>query len=546
MAPFGISIESVKTDLHFPRLLIIAGLFLLVVSLPLSGLEYPDLEPVDDDKQQEKLLLAPELYLDKAIDSETYIVGPGDVFLITFYGGTQEPIYATILPEGIVAIPSVGKIKLGQITLSKAKERILEQLRLRYRDREIGVSLHNLRLFKVSVAGAVGKPGMIIVSASDRVSEAIKLAGGLQEKASRRNIKLAESEGDTSIADLDYFRASGDLDSDPYLHEGQVIFVPIVSDSFDKIEVYGAVNAPDTFEYRPGDRISDLLTLGFGLSPDADLKNGELLRFDPETGELISIPVDCAQVLANPKSPVDLLLLRDDRLFIRAMAGYHEKETVKITGEVKFPGDYPIQDGCRTLSELVTKAGGLRKDASLSEAEMYVRRQRRGVSTFDQLLQLSADKLTDFELQYLKASSAGRPGKIAVNFKLLFEEKRLEYDVPLHDGDLIRIPKKSYSVTVLGRVVNPGQVPYKEDANLDYYIRFAGGFGYKADKKNIQIIKPNTGSLIKPSRKMTIEMGDRIMVPQTEPTDWWGLFKDAGFFLANLATIYVVIDQAVN
>ena len=99
---------------------------------------------------------------------------------------------------------------------------------------------------------------------------------------------------------------------------------------------------------------------------------------------------------------------------------------------------------------------------------------------------------------------------------------------------------------MLGRVVNPGQVPFKENQSIDYYIFLAGGYGYKADKKNIRIVKANTGSLVKPEKKSPLQMGDRIMVPQTRGTNWWGLIKDAGLFLANVATIYVVVDQALK
>jgi protein involved in polysaccharide export with SLBB domain len=169
-----------------------------------------------------------------------------------------------------------------------------------------------------------------------------------------------------------------------------------------------------------------------------------------------------------------------------------------------------------------------------------------GATTFEQLLRLSTDQLSDFELQYLKTASANQPDLVAVDFRQLLEQNRLEFDVPLQDGDVIIVPPKSFTVTVLGRVVSPGQVPYRDSENVDYYIRLAGGYGYKADKRGIRIIKVNTGSLVKADDDVLIEMGDRIMVPEKTGTDWWGLIKDAGLFLANVATIYVVIDQAIN
>lgn len=519
---------------------------LLAFSVSVGAAEQPE----DKIKWSEELQTPSksERYLDKPVDPETYIVGPGDRFLISFYGAAYEPVEIEILPEGIVAIPEVGAVKLGQVTLTEAKRLIAEKIATRYRGSEIGISLSQLRLFKVNVTGAVEKPGAVVVSASDRVAEAIDKAGGLQLGASRRNISLRESGGHERIADLTYFFATGELTANPYLHEGQVIFVPMVSDSLNTVEIYGAVNQPDTFEYHAGDRVLDLLKLGFGPRTDADLAHCELVRFmahDVDT----SLIVDLTRILADPADAANVELMPDDRLFVRAIAGFHVKEQASVRGEVRFPGDYPLEDGCRTVGDLIKRAGGILPEASLSEAQMTRVPKPAAASeanSFDQLLRLSTEQLTEFELQYLKTSSANQGDKVAVDFRRLVEEGRAEFDVPLQNGDVVIIPPKSYTVTVLGRVVSPGQVPFRTNQNVEYYISLTGGYGYKANKKEIRIIKVNTGSVVKPSKHVPIEMGDRIMVPEKTGTDWWGLIKDAGLFLANVATIYVVVDQAVN
>ena len=338
-------------------------------------------------------------------------------------------------------------------------------------------------------------------------------------------------------------------DANPYLHEGQVVFVPVVSDSFNKIEVYGAVNSPGAFEYKPGDHLSDLLALGFGPAVDADLDSAVLVRFSDDRNGKVSLNIDLKPIVADAGSAANIALVPDDRLFIRALAGYRRKERVTLVGEIRYPGVYPIQEGLRSLKQLIDRAGGLLPQASLSEASM-IRKSEYGAAeaktSFDQLLMMSTDKLTDFELQYLKETSSRRPGKVAVNFELLFGSNRTEHDVPLMDGDLITIPSKSFAITVLGRVVNPGLVPYQEGQAVEYYIRLAGGYGYKANKHDIRIVKANTGALIKADRKTEVAMGDKIMVPQTKGVNMWQLVKDTGIFLANIATIYLVINQALK
>jgi protein involved in polysaccharide export with SLBB domain len=522
-------------------------LLLLLLSIPtMAQQEEPQVRYIEVEPEEEPP--EPERYLDKAIDPETYIVGPGDRFLVTFYGADYDPVKLEILPEGVVAIPSIGEVYLGQISLAGAKEKIKTEIRSRFRVESVGVSLLTLRMFKVNVTGGVNKPGVVVVSASDRVSDALVQAGGPVESASQRNIRLIQSAGDTAFADLIYFNATGELSCNPYLHEGQVIHVPVVSDSLNTVEIYGAVNRAGVFEYKRGDRISDLLALGFGPEVNADLEHALLLRFVERGDSNVSRTIDLRPVVKNPDVPENLLLQPDDRLFLRAIAEYRRKEKASIAGEVRYPGDYPIERGCRTVSELVERAGGLLPTASLAEAEMY--RQSRWTAqdktSFDQLLQLTPDKLTDFELEYLKTSSSGQDRKVAVDFYSLLEQGKEEFDLPLRDGDRVSIPPKSFTVTVLGRVAHPGQVSYTEGKGVNHYIRLAGGYGYKADRDNIRIIKSSTGALVKPEDDQPVQMGDRIMVPQTKEIDWWGVIKDAGIFLANVATIYVVIERALE
>lgn len=501
----------------------------------------------DNDISQNQRVEPPNVLLDRAVDPDHYIIGPGDRLLISFYDIATPPMEVEVLPEGVVSITGVGEVKLGAITLREAKQRIISALKSRFRDRAVTVSLSGIRSFKVSVTGAVKNPGGVVVTASDRVAEAIREAGGRLKKGSARSIRLI-SDSDTLIADLSYYAATGESDKNPYLHEGYEIFVPAVSDSFAKIESYGALKMPGVFEYRPGDRLSDLLALSFGPALNADLKHAELLRFAPDDTSTISKTIDLSELMANKGSDEDLLLQQDDRLFVRAIAGFRPKEQVQIVGEVKFPGSYPIQPGCETLSELIEHAGGLLEGASLDEAEMYRSTEQieAGQTSFEKLLQLSNEKLTDFELQYLKELSAQKPGRVAVDFNRLLKNKDPKFDVRLEDGDYVRIPRKSYAVTVLGRVVNPGQVPYRDRQSVDYYIQAAGGFGYKANKGDIRIIKANTGAVIEADNGVNVGMGDKIMVPQKKPLNLWGTIRDVGFFLANVATVYIVIHQAVN
>ncbi|MGB2768889.1 MAG: SLBB domain-containing protein, partial [Candidatus Zixiibacteriota bacterium] len=142
--------------------------------------------------------------------------------------------------------------------------------------------------------------------------------------------------------------------------------------------------------------------------------------------------------------------------------------------------------------------------------------------------------------------SRENPGRVACDFEKLLADGLKEYDITLKSGDVIRIPPKSMVVNVSGSVVNPGLVPYEPGKDYRYYIARAGGFSWKARQNKIMVIKGQTGERMRPSTRRKIDPGDTILVPERPERDYWKLFRDTILVLGNVATIYLVIQQATE
>ena len=484
---------------------------------------------------------------DQIVDPDKYIVGPGDQLTVFFHGAFSREEQILITPEGSVLISEFGEVDLGQISLSEAKDKIRAALKKRYRNVEISITLSKLRKLKISVDGEVNYPGIFTVSSMDRVTEALKLAGGLENRASERNIRLFRGDSLINVDVLLYAR-SGQANSNPYLIEGDKIVVPPKYRDIGLVEIYGAVKFPGEYEYAEGDRLRELILLGGGLTVDADPSSAVLVRIDPLTDSTIRMAIDLEGVLLDPDSPRNLELNVDDRLFIRSYPNFHAKAQVILDGEVRYPGVYAIKEDTTTLTEVIAMAGGFTAQASLDEAEMF----RAGYSAIedtelDRRIKLSSEEqISDFEREYLIQKSDPKQGRVSVDFKALFIDNIMTQDVVLRDGDRVVIPKYSNTVRILGRVIKPGLISYRESADIDYYIEKAGGFSTGADKGGVRIIKSGSGSILKPSSKNQIEVGDEILVPRDRPTDWWEVTKDVGLFLANLATVYYVVDRIID
>ncbi len=487
----------------------------------------------------------PMQILEKSIDPAEYVLGTGDQLSIDIWGEIHIHYVLTVTPEGNLLIPKVGKVEVGEELLAKAKSITREAILRSHRNAQVTITLVRLRKVKVVVAGAVKAPGIYSVFANTRVSEVIDEAGGFLDNSSRRNIILTRPDGSTTTVDVFRFERLGDRSRNPYVFGGDVIFVPTKEDRINTVGIYGAVKSGGEFEYAPQDSLLDLISLAYGLTMDVDFLQAELIRFNPDNLTTTTIPIDLKGLMLGDDPRKNIALLPDDRVVIRTVPKFHKKDQVIVQGEVYYPGAYHIEEDETKLSEVIAKAGGFTPQASLTEAEM-VRSYNVIDPEFERLKDIPVADMTESEYDYFRLRSREKPGRVACNFEKLFLEGLDAYDVALKSGDVINIPPKSMVVNVSGSVINPGLVPYEPDKDYKYYIDRAGGFSWKARKNKILVIKGQTGERMKPSRRRKIDPGDTILVPEKPERDYWKFFKDTMLVLGNIATIYLVIQQATE
>jgi len=527
-------------------------LLIILLAYAISGAAYAQVVDLEDRmaemenaRKNRPLSSVNSSALDGSVNPDRYVVGPGDELTIVFSGKIVNRHLLTVTPEGSLLVPEFGAIKVSSMSLSDAKDEVITALRSRYRNVPISVFLTGVRRIKVSVAGEVEFPGIYELSAADRVSDAISMTGEPVQDASRRNIRLIRSDS-VHVVDLMGHLRAGRRDMNPYLIEGDVIVVPETDVDLYRVGIYGAVQSPDEFEYSPYDNLGAILMLAYGLSSDADSSRCEIVRFrnDLTTYTMnVSLPTGASWL----DSLRAIKLMPDDRVYFRKKPFYHRTAQVRLLGEVVYPGWYPIIEDTTRLSDIIAKAGGFTLEASLVEATM----DRRGFdaikdSDLEKRLKLSANELNDVEMQYLKYQSADRPGRVSIDLNRLFVNADSTHDLTLKDGDVITVPKMSNTVRVIGNVLRPGLIEYASGMDYKFYIDKSGGFGWKANKRKVRIVKSSSGAIVNPSRKIPIEVGDAIVVPEKLDTDWWGIVKDVGLFLANLATVYIVVDQILE
>src|SRR3989338_3401373 len=117
--------------------------------------------------------------------------------------------------------------------------------------------------YQVHVLGEIRNPGTYRITASDRLSEVLLRAGGVDEQGSQRNVEIRRQSEGTKKIDLLSFQVFGNLANNPYLLDNDVVYVPLRGST---IQVVGAVKRPRDYELKTEKTLADAIKLAGGFT----------------------------------------------------------------------------------------------------------------------------------------------------------------------------------------------------------------------------------------------------------------------------------------
>jgi len=449
----------------------------------------------------DRFLKDPGRFIGARIDANEYIVGPGDVFTVSFVSDDVADIGVRISATGLAFIKSVGAVQIDGMTLREALSAITHAVRGIYTRGDFAVQLAAFRFVRVDVVGEVATPGTYYVPAFWRASEAIELAGGLTPRAESRKIILR---GDNRFAYLDMVRleATGDISADPMISGGHTIVVPNRGSCADYVTVSGLVHRPGTFAVVDDDLVVDYL--GYAGGVRGSLDEMDVFISNPVSGKSAVLSGALDTELEVKPGPGDNITVRwkEDRAW---------RGTVMIFGAVERPGRYPLPNTEYTVRDLLQASGGI---------------TGRGCPEMMRIYRIRPENMPTPELQsgYNNAEDADHresPAMIAVkeNRMAVSSNPRRPIDPTrfgLEDGDSLYIPHSTGMVSVVGAVASPGLVPYKKGQSVNYYLEEAGGLGLDADRDGMVVVNPITGGEIGAAGAGELFDGEIIFVPRKE------------------------------
>ncbi len=390
----------------------------------------------------------------------------------------------------------------------------------------------------VSIKGNIFRQGDYKMSKDMRVSDLINEAKGLLPETymERAEILRFKSEYTRDIIPFDVGKAlKKDSSQDHLLKEWDIVEIKSVFDIFPKpvVSIHGEVHKPGTYRFVPGMRISDLIYQAQELKDTAFLEKAELFRRNYGLGKPPEILIVHLKAILLKDREADLLLEKEDHLFIRPIIELTDKWAINLNGEVKLPGLYIIKKGDQ-LASVIERAGGLTPHAFLKGAVLtrkslgakrqpiiddFIRAQRRILLEKEAEIAEGNYSLEGKESRRI-ALAKKREALNLIGAKTFLGRVIIDLNDPgskslrLEDGDTLFIPTEPQTVLIIGEVYNPESIAFSPAKGVDFYLNKVGGPTEKAARSNIYVIKPDGQVESQTTGFSGITQGDVIVVPE--------------------------------
>lgn len=328
------------------------------------------------------------------------------------------------------------------------------------------------------IVGEVKRPMKYEMRTHETLADLLTFAGGLTGNAYKTNVQV-DRKGKIEMESFTVTESNFELFN---LHDADSITVGNILDKIsNSVSINGAVNRPGN--YAIGNQIKtvcELIAIAGGTTGDAFLYRILLERENDDlTRSMQSIDLDA---LMNNRT-ADIVLKKNDRLFIPSVHNLDEDKTIYVGGEVQEPGTFPYANNM-SVEDAILRARGLTESASTARIDVY-RRIKDPVST-------------------IPSNVTSQSFSFSLKDGLLISGDKSFTLQPFDQVVVRRSPgyEVQQNITVEGEVLFGGQyAKLQRDERLSSFIKRAGGITEQAYVKGARLARLLSGT----ERKRTEE-----------------------------------------
>lgn len=429
-----------------------------------------------------------------------------------------------------------------------------DKFRLRHGDSLYVDSLVDKYANRVTIRGAVYKPGVYAWAPGQELVDVIKKAAGLKADAfmGRANVlrtydNLQKENISVNLSQLMDGKISFTLQNEDSI----TVFSSFELRGKQSVNIYGAIRNPGQFSYVDSLTLQQLILLAGGFTEKAiptGIEIGRNLKSDISSGageamvELINLSVNSDL----NKTGVDIFLQPEDIVTIKSDPSRIPQSKVFLNGKVLYPGTYVLESRNDRLSGIVKRAGGLLPQADINGVKVI----RKNLVQDTSVIKKTLEKQSKTKFDTLDSSTDDKEfmvTEVAVDLRAILKDPGSEKDIILEDGDEVVIPQIKNVVSVTGEVFKPVALQFRPGAALKYYVSSSGGFSSKAKRNKLFVVYSNgrskrTSSILgifKFYPRLT--PGSTVVVPSKPAKEGKFDAAKAGILISSLSAIATTI-----
>jgi polysaccharide export outer membrane protein len=160
-----------------------------------------------------------------------YRIEAGDTFDLNFDLSPEfNQLAVAVQPDGYVTLRGVGDLKVAGQTVPELTQTLRGAYSKILNNPLISVVLKEFEKPYFVADGQVAKPGKYEMHGNMTLTQAVAIAGGFQSSAKHSQVLLFRRVDDqwteAKLIDVKKMQKSGNLSEDPFLHSGDMVFVP--------------------------------------------------------------------------------------------------------------------------------------------------------------------------------------------------------------------------------------------------------------------------------------------------------------------------------
>lgn len=213
-------------------------------------------------------------------DAGEYLLGPGDLIVVTVFETKDLNTEARVSSRGYVSLPLLNEVNVYNLSAAEAEEKIEKLFKKNYlHDPHVSIYIKEHVSKQITLVGAVKNPGTYDYVSKRRLLDVIAIGDGLDERAGSVAYITREDKKTKKninyLVDLDSLIKDGNMEQNFIILGGDVIFVPESGQCF----VDGAVRQPGTYPLKGAMTITEVIALAGGLASWADNDSIKLIRY---------------------------------------------------------------------------------------------------------------------------------------------------------------------------------------------------------------------------------------------------------------------------